>query len=467
MALEGTVLELLEEIKYQKRFPPRQAAEVAKNELTLQGHGRSGALVQRVCGIYLESVSEVLEVFTDTVFDKAAVLGLSDDGEIRAVLAAAHERLFNEARGAVLDELAGLGADFRALALATIDGPRSEVWQHLERKIRLRVLREELPKRGKDTGGQFTVFLSHAAADAQIANLVKCEIERRVPGVWVFSSSDPSDLPPGTKWPKEIQDALQRMDLFILLATERSLRRPWVWFEAGTVWFRDQRLVPLCLGAVRKGALPPPLGERQGLNADEAGDLSLLFAEIANFAGLKVEEPELGRLIPDLLVLEERAAATAAGTIAGWSGVEWSDRFLCYEGPVESLRLDEDAPFQQSMANALEGGGYRVRLARSENLGRYAEDGYQLIYVTDRRSWRRRVVQSDVLLVARPLRWNLDVTPDGQGVLTIEDRRITLDRGGLAVYQGGDANQKHRFHLHALASVREEYTEQMVQEVVR
>jgi hypothetical protein len=128
MALEGTVLELLEEIKYQKRFPPRQAAEVAKNELMLQGHGRSGALVQRVCGIYLESVSEVLEVFTDTVFDKAAVLGLSDDGEIRAVLAAAHERLFNEARGAVLDELAGLGADFRALALATIDGPRSEVW---------------------------------------------------------------------------------------------------------------------------------------------------------------------------------------------------------------------------------------------------------------------------------------------------------------------------------------------------
>jgi len=84
MALEGRVLELLDEVKYQKHFPPRRAAEVAKNELTLQGHGRSGALVQRVCGLYLESVGEVLEVFSNTVFDKAAVLGLADDDQIRA-----------------------------------------------------------------------------------------------------------------------------------------------------------------------------------------------------------------------------------------------------------------------------------------------------------------------------------------------------------------------------------------------
>lgn len=118
------------------------------------------------------------------------------------------------------------------------------------------------------------------------------------------------------------------------------------------------------------------------------------------------------------------------------------------------------------MATALADGGYRVRLARSDNLGRYAEDGYQLIDVTDRRSWRRRVLQGDVLLVARPLRWNLDVTPDGQGVLIIEDRRIVLDRGGLAVYQGADAKQKRRFHLHALTSPEKEYTEHMVQEIV-
>jgi hypothetical protein len=198
MAMEGRVRELLDEIKYQRRFPPRGAAEIAKNELALQGRGRSGALVQRVCGIYLESVEEVLEAFSETVLDKAVALGLSGDAEIRAVLATAHEQLFNEARGLVLDELGGLMGEYRTLAFAIVDGRRDEVWQHLERTSRLRALREWPSKSGKETGRKFTVFLSHAAVDAQISKLLKREIERRIPGVWVFSSSDPSDLPPGT-----------------------------------------------------------------------------------------------------------------------------------------------------------------------------------------------------------------------------------------------------------------------------
>ena len=40
------------------------------------------------------------------------------------------------------------------------------------------------------------VFLSHAASDEHIALLLKAEVERRLPGVKVFCSSDPADLPP-------------------------------------------------------------------------------------------------------------------------------------------------------------------------------------------------------------------------------------------------------------------------------
>jgi hypothetical protein len=467
MAMEGRVRELLDEIKYQRRFPPRGAAEIAKNELALQGRGRSGALVQRVCGIYLESVEEVLEAFSETVLDKAVALGLSGDAEIRAVLATAHEQLFNEARGLVLDELGGLMGEYRTLAFAIVDGRRDEVWQHLERTSRLRALREWPSKSGKETGRKFTVFLSHAAVDAQISKLLKREIERRIPGVWVFSSSDPSDLPPGTKWPTEIQRILKEADIYVLLATSRSLRRPWVWFEAGTGWFTGRRLMPLCLGPVRKGALPPPLGEWQALNVDEAEDLGLLFSEIAKAAGLEFTDTELGVLIGELLVLEENAAAIVAERIAGWSGVEWTDRFLCYEGPVESLRLIEDVPFQESMAEVLKEAEYLVRLARPDNLGRYADEGYRLIYLTDRRSWRRKSVHGDTVLIARPLRWELQVSPDGQGNLTVENRTIRLDRGAFAVYQGADANQKRRFRRHALASPKQEYAEQAIREIIR
>jgi hypothetical protein len=53
------------------------------------------------------------------------------------------------------------------------------------------------------------VFLSHAASDEHIALVLKTEIERRLPEVGVFCSSDPTDLPPGTKWSPGIQQALQ------------------------------------------------------------------------------------------------------------------------------------------------------------------------------------------------------------------------------------------------------------------
>ncbi|MGO9454565.1 MAG: toll/interleukin-1 receptor domain-containing protein [Candidatus Binataceae bacterium] len=98
------------------------------------------------------------------------------------------------------------------------------------------------------------VFLSHAASDEHIALLLKVEIERRLPGVKVFCSSDPTDLPPGTKWSSEIQQALRESALLIFVASERGLRRPWVWFECGTFWFTDKKIMPLCLGDVRKNA---------------------------------------------------------------------------------------------------------------------------------------------------------------------------------------------------------------------
>lgn len=186
MTLEGRILELLDEIKYQKRFPPREAAGLLKNEMALQGLGRSGALVKQICGVYVETVEEILEAFSDTVAVKASALGLSGEADVRQVLAAAHEQMFNAARGLVLDELGGLAGDFRAFALASIDSRRGEVWQHLERKIRLRALTEVPPEKGKKSGRRFTLFLSHAAADAHMAKLLKQEIEKRVPGVWVF-----------------------------------------------------------------------------------------------------------------------------------------------------------------------------------------------------------------------------------------------------------------------------------------
>ncbi|MBI4306766.1 MAG: toll/interleukin-1 receptor domain-containing protein, partial [Chloroflexi bacterium] len=359
VTLEGATRQLFDEIRYQKRFPPREAAEGAKNELALQGLGNSGALAQRVSGVYMEAVEQVLDAFCDAVFDHAAGMGLAgeDEAGILAVLAAAHEEMFDETRGLVFDELRGLGDDLRRIALAEVDTRRAEVQRHLERRVRLRILRQARPAGGRVDGRGRVVFLSHAAADAGIAKLLKDEIERRIPGVWVFLSSDPSDLPPGAEWSKEIQQALQEARLVVLLATSRSLSRPWVWFEAGTVWFTGRRFIPLCLGSIRKGALPPPLGERQALNADEEQDLLAFLTRAAEETGLELEDREVVQIVQELAMMEAvAAAATEAGT--GWIGIAWNNRFLCYDGPIESLKLIEDVAFEQGIADALEDSEY-------------------------------------------------------------------------------------------------------------
>ncbi len=146
------------------------------------------------------------------------------------------------------------------------------------------------PQRTKNRGHRGTVFLSHAASDASISLLLKDEFEKRIPGLTVFCSSDPTDLPPGTKWSPEIQHALERSSVLILVASGRSLNRPWVWFECGTFWFRGRRIIPLCLGEVRKGELRPPLSELQAVNGDDPHDLRTVLEALSNAARLRLSE---------------------------------------------------------------------------------------------------------------------------------------------------------------------------------
>ncbi|MGH9817108.1 MAG: TIR domain-containing protein [Candidatus Acidiferrales bacterium] len=75
------------------------------------------------------------------------------------------------------------------------------------------------------------LFLSHAAADAEIAAVVKREVEQCFPFVTVFVSTDPEELPPGSPWVETILENLEAAKIVAVLATSRALTRKWVWFE--------------------------------------------------------------------------------------------------------------------------------------------------------------------------------------------------------------------------------------------
>jgi hypothetical protein len=253
-----------------------------------------------------------------------------------------------------------------------------------------------------------TVFLSHAASDEHIALVLNAEIERRLPGVKVFCSSDPTDLPPGTKWSPAIQQALQESTMLIFVASERGLRRPWVWFECGTFWFSGRKIMPLCLGEVRKNGLRPPLSELQAINGDEPSDLKTALDVIATATGATVNDAsDLDTLAEKLKQLDGEATAVLSAA-SGWFGADWKGRFLAYDGPYESLKLNEDRNFDSSMGEALKAAGYHIALYDRNNFGAMT-DANHFVWLTDKQSWRCRVAKGTQYLVATPI--YLVVTP--------------------------------------------------------
>jgi hypothetical protein len=158
------------------------------------------------------------------------------------------------------------------------------------------------------------VFLSHAAKDQEIAICLKNVIERAISGSDVFVSSDTEDLRPGDEWVKRIRENLRDARILLLLASERGLKRPWVWYEAGSAWSREIRMIPCCLGRIRKNGLSAPFSSYQALNADDAADLKNLLGEISRELGLSVQLPEMSPIVLDLQA-RDRAAHESDATM--------------------------------------------------------------------------------------------------------------------------------------------------------
>jgi len=85
-----------------------------------------------------------------------------------------------------------------------------------------------------------------------------------------------------------------------------------------------------------------------------------------------------------------------------WIGVSWKGKFLAYDGPIESLNLIEDRIYEKTISNALTNGGFHPRRCNPEKLAKHAEKGYKIIYLTDKISWRQRIVDGRQILMAKP-----------------------------------------------------------------
>lgn len=155
------------------------------------------------------------------------------------------------------------------------------------------------------------LFLSHAAVDEEIAIRLKVALASAFPGLDVFVSSDPEDLPPGNPWVETVLLNLREALAIWVLASERGLGRKWVWFESGAGWAKKNQFIPCCLGKVRKGHLPAPYSQYIAVNIDEEQDLSVMFEGLANQLGIALPQVDYSAIARDMVRLDVRAEERA------------------------------------------------------------------------------------------------------------------------------------------------------------
>lgn len=134
------------------------------------------------------------------------------------------------------------------------------------------------------------VFISFDHGDRSVAETMKAllEHELKLKGE-VFMVTDPNQLQAGDDWLKVVKDGLASAEIVLLMLSKRSIKKPWVNFEAGAGWLAGKRVIPACFGNQQKGSLPAPYSHWQGVNLP--ADQHFLLKTIAQHLGVK--EPSL------------------------------------------------------------------------------------------------------------------------------------------------------------------------------
>jgi hypothetical protein len=130
------------------------------------------------------------------------------------------------------------------------------------------------------------VFVSHAAADKQIAAEFQKDIKADFLGMCiVFVSSSLDSLNAGFEWNQIIKKNLLKCSILVGLLSPVALTRGWVYAEFAAGWIRGIPTIPVCHSGLDRGALPAPISAFQALNLKEEDHLSHLYGLIADAVG--------------------------------------------------------------------------------------------------------------------------------------------------------------------------------------
>jgi len=86
------------------------------------------------------------------------------------------------------------------------------------------------------------------------------------------------DIDAGKEWRKELENELLKCDLGILCITPENMNSPWLIFEAGALYHKENlKLIPI-LFKLEPGQIAPPLSDLQCVSADKDGFENLVLS---------------------------------------------------------------------------------------------------------------------------------------------------------------------------------------------
>ena len=138
------------------------------------------------------------------------------------------------------------------------------------------------------------IFISHAAADSDLATVFKKDVESSFLGMCsLFVSSNLDSIEGGSEWMRRIHENLSNCRIFIGLLSPIALNRPWIYTEFGAGWIREIPTISVCHSGLKKSQLPVPLSHFQALNLTDVVHLEHLYERIASAIGCAKPERDL------------------------------------------------------------------------------------------------------------------------------------------------------------------------------
>ena len=152
------------------------------------------------------------------------------------------------------------------------------------------------------------IFMSHIHEEDTVAAATQDLVETELTTATgkqceVFRLADRHPVRAGEDWLDRIRKEIAQSSAVILMLSKESIRRPWVNFEAGAAWMHGVPLICACYAGQKKGKLPKPYSNLQGLDLEK--DAYYLVQSVGGWIDAPVPMPLpkaglSGTLAPDL-----------------------------------------------------------------------------------------------------------------------------------------------------------------------